>query len=357
MSKNDQARWELLVSRTDMRKTHLAQIQHADLQPGEVELEIRHFALSANNITYAVLGHLTPNRYFAAPEGYGHIPVWGFATVARSRNSAVTEGERVWGFLPIATHLVFPAQDYGSRGFMDGSAHRQWLPDVYNRYARVDLGLDEDIEMLFRPLFLTAYVLEQFLRRNGFFGAKTAVLSSASSKTALCIAHVLKRSGVDLALIGLTSGKNVKHVSGFACYDRVLDYRSLETLDRSAPTLLLDMAGNGELLAKIHHHLATALAYSCRIGFADWERMGDTGSLPGPQPTLFAAPAHIPEKTRDWGPGTPDAEFNAAWTQFVKVARGLLKIEHVSGQIAIKSTYEDVLEGRARPDCGVILEP
>ena len=111
-----------------------------ELEPGEALLRVDTFALTANNVTYAVLGDVLQYWKFfpGSEEGWGRVPVWGFADVVASQAEGVDVGARVYGYLPMATHLVVqPARVSGS-GFADGAPHRAELPAVYNRYLRTD---------------------------------------------------------------------------------------------------------------------------------------------------------------------------------------------------------------------------
>lgn len=88
------------------------------LQDNEVLLAIDRFALTANNITYCVSGDMLGYwRFFPAQEGWGRIPAMGFADVAVSNCPGIAVGERVWGFLPMATHLKIQA---GNKSFVEG---------------------------------------------------------------------------------------------------------------------------------------------------------------------------------------------------------------------------------------------
>ena len=110
----------------------------ADLEVGEVLLHINCFAFTANNVTYAMFGEAMQYWQFF-PTGdadWGMIPVWGFATVAASRVDGLAVGERFYGYLPTATHLIVQPQRVGTSGFVDGAAHRASLPAVYNQYLR-----------------------------------------------------------------------------------------------------------------------------------------------------------------------------------------------------------------------------
>ena len=45
-------------------------------------LSVECFGLSSNNITYAVMGDaMSYWDFFEAEDGWGRVPVWGFATV------------------------------------------------------------------------------------------------------------------------------------------------------------------------------------------------------------------------------------------------------------------------------------
>jgi hypothetical protein len=117
---------------------------------------------------------------------------------------------------------------------VDAAAHRAGLPPVYNQYARIQRPLAralEDAQMLFRPLFTTAFLLDDLLAEEGCFGASRVLLASASSKTALSLAFLLgRRSGARPEVVGLTSRANRAFTESTGCYDRVIDYDAIETL-------------------------------------------------------------------------------------------------------------------------------
>src|SRR5262249_5600291 len=149
-----------------------------------------------------------------APEGWGHIPVWGLGTVLHSSHPEVREGERMYGFLPMATHLVLQPGALRGFRFVDGAEHRQDLPPTYNEYLLVDrdAGYDRahaDEHLVLRPLFSLSFFCAEFLRQERCFGARQVIISSASSKTALGLAFLLaqeRREGIEI--VGLTSPAN-----------------------------------------------------------------------------------------------------------------------------------------------------
>ncbi len=111
----------------------------------------------------------------------------------------------------MATHLVIEAADVSKRGLRDAAAHRQGVAPVYNAYARVSgdpafAGKQGDYQALLRPLFMLSFLVDDFLAENEFYGAKSVMLSSASSKTAYGLAHLLHARGNGIKVIGLDLG-------------------------------------------------------------------------------------------------------------------------------------------------------
>ena len=49
--------------------------------------------------------------------------------------------------------------------------------------------------MLFRPLFTTSFLIDDFLADADYFGGKQVIFSSASAKTAYAAAQLLKARG------------------------------------------------------------------------------------------------------------------------------------------------------------------
>src|SRR5262249_53125430 len=191
---------------------------------------------TANNITYAVLGdQLKYWQLFPAPKGFGIIPVWGFGEVIDSRHPNIAEGERLFGYFPMATHLVIEAGDVTKRGLRDAAPHRQGVAPVYNAYARVGgdpafAGRQGDYQALLRPLFMLSFLVDDYLSENAFFGARRVILSSASSKTAIGLAHLLHTQRKDIDVIGLTSAGNLGFVETLGCYDQVVTYDRVTSL-------------------------------------------------------------------------------------------------------------------------------
>ncbi len=347
------------VSRDDLRTFRWSDPERAPAGGGEVVLRVSFFALTANNVTYAVFGDaMSYWQFFPAPDGWGRVPVWGFADVEGSSIDGVAQGERVYGYFPMSTHLVVKPGRLGAASFVDESAHRASLPSVYNQYLRAGAaGIDPSREReyaLLRPLFATAFLLDDWLDDDDFFGARSVILASASSKTALGLAALLAARD-DVEVVGLTSTGNVDFVDSVGYYDRAVDYRDIASLDADAPSVFVDMAGDGRVLADVHRHLGSSLQQSCLVGKTHWDEAGAPSDLPGPAPTFFFAPDRVTKRSRDWGPGGLESRLSGAWQQFLGSVDGWLTIVERRGREEAAATWLEVLEGRADPATGFIL--
>ena len=156
-------------------------------------------------------------------------------------------------------------------------------------------------------------------------------------------------------MIGLTSAANADFVRSLGCYDEVVSYDNLPALPQDQPVAFVDMAGNGDLRARLHRQFGDRLRYSGRIGLTHQSKSGDAPELPGAKPSWFFAPDQIHKRAREWGPGGIDTRFGAAWSGFApKLERWITVIEG-RGEEAVKQTYLDTLGGRVSPEQGHIL--
>lgn len=350
--------WSLAVGRDDLSRTAISESTVPALAEGEVLLRVDRVGLTANNVTYAVLGESF--RYwdfFPAEPGWGHVPLWGFAEVAEATVDGVEVGSRVYGYFPSARHLVVRPARVDARGFRDGSEHRAELPSPYNVYALttsdpVYQAGREDLLILYRPLFYTSFMLADRLQDNGFFGARTLVLSSASSKTAYAAAFLLQGTGADV--VGLTSERNVAFTESLGCYDRVLSYDAVSKLDGGTRTAYLDLAGNAETLARVREHLGEQLVHESVVGVTHQQEAG-AEALSGPRTTVFFAPDQMRKRTQDWGREGLDRAFAEAWNRFVPAVEEWVDVVHGKGPEALRKAWLEVLAGGMDPRQGHVL--
>lgn len=345
------------VARDDLAKLRFVSAPLGELQPGDVLLKVDRFSFTANNVTYGELGVVLKYwQFFPAPEGWGIIPVWGFADVAESRHGAIKAGERLFGYLPMATHVMLKPDKIDEAIIVDGAPHRRELPSAYNIYQRVPAADShlEDMRALMLPLFGTSFLLDDFLAEQNFFGARVAVLTSASAKTAISLAHLLHRRG-GIETIGLTSPGNRAFVTSLGCYHRVLTYDQIGELPSTQPALMVDFAGNGKVRVAIHEHFRDNLKYSCAIGMSHRDMHPPGKGLPGAKPVFFFAPEQRRKRSQEWGREGYVARFDAAMNAFIPFVTRWLKIDKSSGREAIERVYLDTLNNKVPPDRGNIL--
>jgi hypothetical protein len=299
-------------------------------------------------------------QLFPAPEGFGNIPVWGFGDVIASHHPGISEGESLFGYFPMATHLVIEAADVGKRGLRDAAAHRQGVAPVYNAYARISgdaayAGRQGDYQALLRPLFMLSFLVDDFLAENEFYGARSVILSSASSKTAFGLAHLLHAQRKGVRVIGLTSAANADFVGSLGCYDEVVTYDRVTSMPSDQPVAFVDMAGNSALRETLHRHFGDQMKYSARIGLTHRGTSPDEPLLPGAKPVWFFAPDQIRKRAREWGPGGIETRFGNAWSGFAPMLDSWLSVIEGEGPATVKQVYLDTLNGRVPPDQGHIL--
>ena len=357
----------ITVARTAIADARVEHLPPPLFGAGQALLAVEQFAITANNVTYAAIGDAFGYwDFFPVEDGApgpkrGIVPVWGHARVVDAGDTGLTEGERIYGYLPMATHLIVEPSRLSAGGFTDGAAHRQARAAVYNQYRRLaadpgHVAGGEDVRSVFEPLFLTSFLIEAMFRRERWYGAKRLIVTSASSKTALALAYVARSASPQIERVGLTSAGNVDFVVATGRYDRVLAYDAINGLDDKA-AVSVDFAGNGATLAALHVALGDALKYSCLVGVTDWEHRGGFGArdVPGPKPILFFAPDHVATTVAELGPGGFQAAVATAWRAFADEAARLVTIAPVTGLDTSVDAWRAAVAGEARPDTATVV--
>lgn len=360
------------VRKNNLGSTEFRSTPVAALPDGQIRVAIEKFALTSNNITYAAMGDVMQYWQFfpvAEDPAWGRIPVWGFGTVQQSHHPLIAQGERLYGYFPMASSLDITPGTIAAAHFFDTAPHRAALHPVYNQYMRCEsdpfYSADtEDLQALLRPLFITSWLIDDYLADNTFFGATAEptrkgimLLSSASSKTAYGTAFQLaQREGIEV--VGFTSPGNVAFCESLGCYHRVLTYDQLAQIDADAPCVYIDFAGDAAFRLALHTH-CTQLKFSSSIGATHVEEMGGAKDLPGPKATLFFAPAQIKKRSAEWGSQGLAQRLVQAWKRFIAKACASappwLQVHTHTGTDAVLATYLTVLGGKGDPRAGHIL--
>jgi Protein of unknown function (DUF2855) len=332
------------VGQADPSVTRMVQARPGPPDEGEVLFAVEKFAFSANNVTYALLGEAL--RYwdiFPAEPGWGRIPVWGYLHVLSSGVPGVEPGRRAYGLCPMATHVTLRPDRLGRSTFSEGSPSRKGLSTVYNVYSWEHPGPHEDALLVLSPSFWLSFTLDEYLARNTR-ADRTVVVTSASSKAALGLAHLLARRGVPVA--GLTSPSRVAFARSLSVYDQVLPYDQAESLPSGTATIV-DIAGDPVLRDRIDRHLGRRPDIVIAGG-----THGEAGALamdsPGDRTAVFSSPQAIPDLAHEWGWALLDERFRAALKSFATQAASWLTIRRHRGLEDAAALYRRV---QTNADC------
>ncbi len=358
------------VDRSDLSVSRWAEVpvptEHAG-GAGLVELEVEGFAFTANNITYAVAGDMLDYwGFFPAEMPWGRVPCMGYGRVVASAVDGIEVGSRYYGWYPMTDRVVISATAT-SGGFRDDGEHRANHAPVYRTFERLDDSsgdADDDglterghRRLLLRGLFATSWLVDDFLASNDDFGAERVIITSASSKTSIALAHSVHARGEGRpSTVGLTSPRNREFVESLGWYDEVVEYGDLDgddwPIDRDTPSVIVDMAGDQPLLGKLHTGLG-ALKHSARVGMTHWDAV-DAVELPAPAPEFFFAPSQIQVRAADWGPEVLNQRLLDAVNGFIDDSFDWMTVEVCTGQDAVADLYERTRNGEVSPATGQI---
>jgi hypothetical protein len=372
---------DLLIKRREPTSFEVRDSVKPTIEAGQAVLALDRFGLTSNNLTYALAGNAMGYwRYFPADQGWGRMPVWGFADVIESAADGLPDGTRLFGLFPPSSYAVLQPGPSTRWGFEDVSPHRGGLPQVYNTYLRTggdplySHGFEDRLAVL-RILFLTAFLLVDHIQAaSDSAPADTVILSSASSKTALAVAHEL-RQREHATVIGLTSARNEQFVRMIGAYDEVVEYGGISELS-PASAVYVDFAGNADVRRQVHERLDRRLRRSVVVGASHWNRLGDDriehrgddksggkafalspSQLPGPTPEFFFAGDPIARHVADSGVDGLWAMLAAPWQRFVTWTDGWLVIQHARGASGMENAYRAPLAGEIDPSVGFVITP
>jgi hypothetical protein len=417
-----------VLSKADYTEQHLVALPDAQLEQlpvSSVRVKSTLLALTTNNLTYARNGHLfgwwdlhplpsaTPAPFNDATK-YGRISAWGFGEVLESNIEDVPKGTLFYGYLPIGTlpvDLRLKVSDQVKDHFIEISAHRSHLFNMYNRYMILPSGEDtnraetrtgEAWDALMLVFAETAYNLNRFVfpwdgsdinpvhplgtpelpwsKQSSSLAKSIIIIFAASGKTALSFAHQLSRrpDKESMRVYGVTSESSQKFVKETGFYKGVILYQDFETASdiiKSAVArgecekiVLCDFGARGDA-AKVWLTLLRASPF-CTTTEIIWLGIGGA-----PRPLTHEQIAKAARENAALGriqvnaSGMRDAamsqvgekryfdEFLAAWNDF-KVHGGVpgLHFTRKSGMDAIGIAWKEICDGKMKPDEYLLFE-
>ena len=361
---------QLQSLKSDLTKTRIIESQDFNLDEGEIAVVIENFAFTANNVTYGVAGDTIGYwQFFKTTKDehnlWGCIPVWGFGKVIESNSVEINIGERLFGYFPPANMLSLKPIKITDQSFSDGRDHRRDLPAVYNNYIRLSGDADYESEMdnirsLLFPLHITSFCICDALEEKDYYGAEQILIVSASSKTAIGLAQGLEEASSSPSIIGLTSQKNSDFVKNLGCYDEVITYDEISSVNFQNKSVIVDMAGSREILGTLHGSLRDNMLKCLTVGMTHWDNDVTAEDALGQamlreRTEFFFAPAHIQKRVKDWGYDG----YNQKTNEFMKT-RSLqsshwMKIREVNGIENFISIYNQFVKGDINPNEGIIV--
>ncbi|ALG10750.1 DUF2855 family protein [Kibdelosporangium phytohabitans] len=348
--------WDLVIARNDLTSHEVRQTALAPLRPGEVRLAVERFGITTVTATYALFGD-SPMQFFGVfpgPDGFGRVPVWGFATVAESRSPDVAEGSRYFGYLPMSTHhTVTPEIVPG--GFVD-SAQQAVPHDWYRTYEIAAPDELDDRRALLHPLFPCSFTLAGYVGQQVAAGVKSVLISSASCKTAIGLADLLsKQDGVSTT--GITSGAHKAFVKDLGFYDHVVAYDELGTDAVTDSAFFVDFTNSADRMRAVYQHAGARLTGTVLAGFTHPSESFAPPQLDGPEPQLYFTPAVEQQIMAEVGTDEYRARYRAAEQEFLAGTKSWLVVRNGSGPDAIAESFRTVLAGELSPSVGAVLRP
>ena len=356
---------DFTVKIDDLQQAQFVAKTYADeLSTNQVLFEIDKFSLTSNNITYGVVGEqMNYWKFFPTQSGSGIIPAWGLANVIVSNHPDVSVGQRFYGYYPMSSHLLVTPNRVSRKGFVDNTEHRQTLPPIYNFYTNTEHDPSftpetEDLLSLFRPLFVTSFLIDDHLAEQNFYEATQILLTSASSKTAQALASLLahrkKENDLNFNLLGLTSEKNIAFVRQSGSFDQTMTYDEVAHVNANEKSVVIDFAGNHNIQFQLQTLLGDKLVHHCLVGLVDWQNLEGENSLPK-KGEFFFAPAQAEKRQKEWGLSGFQQKIGIAWQQFITTIQPIISIKEYVGPEKLKQLYVDTLNGKIEPRHGNIV--
>ncbi|KAJ6544640.1 hypothetical protein DFH09DRAFT_990478 [Mycena vulgaris] len=365
------------------------------LPPNHVLIKVERFGFSANNVTYQALGEQSHFRYYdfhpapeagtVSPKTHGLVPVWGFGTIIVSSHPKIIPGERIYGYLAPSRYLLVPVSpsDVNKHAFYVPRPHLPADRRPYNQIIRcagdpeyTPTALGEDLTMLYRPLFWTAYWFEDWIFSVNYRGATAFLISSASAKTAFCVAYLIgkRRAGGEanarVKIVGLTSKQNVAFTKGLGLYDEVVEYDSFTSALGHEKWAYIDVAGNdalnsrlfahfktpvsGELVTSVALGMTTLAPESAKVTALDWRTNTFDAEAKGPQLEQFFMVEWLNVRKHQLSLKEIFGRQHQAWKALMVDCVPWVRLERIVGAEAVKKAYETIAVTGFSPDVGFI---
>jgi hypothetical protein len=210
-------------------------------------------------------------------------------------------------------------------------------------------------------------------------GADLILISSASSKTAFCLAYCVQkriaRKGIPSStkIVGLTSEGNIKFTQGLGLYHEVLTYDQLNpsSIPSGQKGIFIDLTGNPKLQVQILSDFKSTFVAAVNLGVTtltpdadteplnDWSKgtaFGDAKPSTGPvRMEPFFMPEWLACRRQQFSISEITSVQMEAWSNLMRDCKDWVKIERVFGGEAVQAVYNGAVKGGLGPETGYIL--
>lgn len=189
------------------------------------------------------------------------------------------------------------------------------------------------------------------------------VISSASAKTAFCLAYVIGKrvksgEAQGMKVVGLTSGRNLDFTKGLGLYDVVVEYDQIGEYfkERNADErwLYIDVAGNKGLNGKIKSCLGQRMVTHVKLGFTSHSPGSLRVEEPDEEAELFFMPKWFATRRLQLSVKEIIKGQNKAWAELMHDCKRWAELESVYGAGKVMLAYERVLKDGFTPAKGYV---
>lgn len=322
-----------------------------------VLLAVERFSLATNNLGYALLGDVLKSwdAYPSPTPEWGRVPVWGAARVLAAPESVAPVGATVTGYLPMATHVAVRATPIDS-GLLTVDEPRTGMLEIYRRLTldQTEPSLREheiDVDTVMLAVYPFASILAHDLQRDG---ARSVVVSSASSRSAASLSRLLTERGVQT--IGLTSAGNRSAVESMGVYTQLFTYDEIDRLPNTTDVVYVDVAGSTDVTTAVLGRLGPHVVGNIVVGgthLRSWPSEVDGG----PEVTVFNTGDREQQLAAEHGQAFVEAMYRSARHDLVAWAAPWLQVARLNGLAAAEDTWRAIAAGKSDPLSAVVIRP
>lgn len=156
-----------------------------------------------------------------------------------------------------------------------------------------------------------------------------------------------------MAVVGLTSERNLEFVKGLGPYAEVFSYDQAASV-AERDSVVLDFAGQLELRETLRARLGDRLLHTAAIGASHWDasegiQIGDAEE----RTEVFMAPFYAPKAAADVGPQELASQVQAGLQAFGRTASRVLRVTPRRGVDEVREAWLDAVRGAVPPTAAI----